>query len=283
MTFRAGATTIEKVDAETKPPRKMEHKVASQLNIKTLSAWYGNHKALNEISLQIRPNKVTAFIGPSGCGKSTLLRCINRMHEVTPRARVSGTISLDGKNIYDDDVDPVRIRRRIGMVFQQPNPFPTMSIYDNVAAGLRLTGVKNKKRLDEVVERSLQQAALWNEVKDNLRSSGTSISGGQQQRLCIARAIAMNPDVVLMDEPASALDPIATSKIEDLMTELKKDFTIVVVTHNMQQAARVSDYTAFLLAGESRTGELVEYDRTNKIFTSPSEKRTEDYITGRFG
>jgi phosphate transport system ATP-binding protein len=254
-----------------------------RLNIDGLTAWYSAHKAIADIDLGIQPNSVTAFIGPSGCGKSTLLRCINRMHEVNTGARVSGKVELDGKNIYGPDVDPVRVRRQIGMVFQQPNPFPTMSIRDNVVAGLKLTGVRDRRRLDEIAERSLRQAALWDEVKDKLRAPGTAISGGQQQRLCIARALAVNPEIVLMDEPASALDPIATSRIEDLMVELKRDYTIIVVTHNMQQAARVSDYTAFLLADEGRTGRLVEYGPTNEIFTAPKDKRTEDYITGRFG
>lgn len=263
--------------------RAADMAAASRLRIHNLSAWYGSHKALSDISLRVNPNAITAFIGPSGCGKSTLLRCINRMHEVTPGARVSGQVLLDGRDIYDGNTDPVRIRRRVGMVFQQPNPFPTMSIYDNVIAGLKLSGVRDRKRLDETVERSLRRAALWDEVKDKLRQSGTAISGGQQQRLCIARALAMDPEVVLMDEPASALDPIATSRIEDLMVELRRDYTLVVVTHNMQQAARVSDYTAFLLAGESRTGELVEYGATEEMFTAPKDQRTEDYITGRFG
>jgi phosphate transport system ATP-binding protein len=236
------------------------------------------------MNLTIEPNAVTAFIGPSGCGKSTLLRTLNRMHEVVPGARVEGKVMLDDENIYDDDIDPVTVRRHVGMVFQRPNPFPTMSIYDNVAAGLRLAGVRDRTVLDEAVERSLIRANLWNEVRNRLGTAGAGLSGGQQQRLCIARAIAVEPDVLLMDEPCSALDPISTLAIEDLVTELKDRFTIVIVTHNMQQASRVSDVTAFFtIAGTGEPGRLVEIDATSKIFSNPSEKRTEDYITGRFG
>jgi phosphate transport system ATP-binding protein len=243
-----------------------------------LNAWFGEKQALTDINLPVKANAVTAIIGPSGCGKSTLIRCFNRMHELVPNARMSGKILLDGKNIYASDVDPVLIRRRVGMVFQKPNPFPTMSIYDNVAAGLRLTGVKKGHNLDETVERSLKQATLWDEVKDDLKKFGTSISGGQQQRLCIARAIALKPEVILMDEPCSALDPIATAKIEELIVSLKRDYTVVIVTHNMQQAARVSDFTAFLYLGK-----LVEFGDTDGIFEDPKNELTEKYITGKFG
>ena len=243
-----------------------------------LNAWFGEKQALTDINLSVKTNSVTAIIGPSGCGKSTLIRCFNRMHELVPNARMSGKILLDGKNIYATNVDPVLIRRRVGMVFQKPNPFPTMSIYDNVAAGLRLSGVKRGRNLDEVVERSLKQATLWDEVKDDLKKSGTSISGGQQQRLCIARAIALEPEVILMDEPCSALDPIATAKIEELIVCLKRDYTVVIVTHNMQQAARVSDFTAFMYLGK-----LVEYGDTDGIFEDPKNELTEKYITGKFG
>ena len=243
-----------------------------------LNAWFGEKHVLMDINLPVKANSVTAIIGPSGCGKSTLIRCFNRMHELVPNARMEGKILLDGKNIYASDVDPVLIRRRVGMVFQKPNPFPTMSIYDNVAAGLKLTGVKKGQKLDEVVERSLKQATLWDEVKDDLKKSGTSISGGQQQRLCIARAIALEPEVILMDEPCSALDPIATAKIEELIVSLKRDYTVVIVTHNMQQAARVSDSTAFMYIGK-----LVEFGDTDGIFEDPKNELTEKYITGKFG
>jgi phosphate transport system ATP-binding protein len=244
----------------------------------SLNAWFGAKHVLKDINLSVKANSVTAIIGPSGCGKSTLIRCFNRMHELVPSSKMSGKVLLDGKNIYASDVDPVLIRRRVGMVFQKPNPFPTMSIYNNVAAGLKLTGVKKGKNLDEVVKRSLEQATLWDEVKDDLKKSGTSISGGQQQRLCIARAIALQPEVILMDEPCSALDPIATAKIEELIVSLKRDYTVVIVTHNMQQAARVSDFTAFLYIGE-----LVEYGPTANIFEAPKSELTEKYITGEFG
>ena len=243
-----------------------------------LNAWFGAKHVLKDINLSVKANSVTAVIGPSGCGKSTLIRCFNRMHELVPSAKMTGNVLLDGKNIYADDVDPVLIRRRVGMVFQKPNPFPTMSIYDNVAAGLRLTGAKKGKNLDEVVKRSLEQATLWEEVKGDLKKSGTSISGGQQQRLCIARAIALQPEVILMDEPCSALDPIATAKIEELIVSLERDYTVVIVTHNMQQAARVSDFTAFLYLGQ-----LVEYGNTDGVFENPKNELTEKYITGKFG
>ena len=243
-----------------------------------LNAWFGNKQALKNINLTIRENCVTAVIGPSGCGKSTFIRCLNRMHELAPDTRLSGQVLLDNSNIYASGVDPVIIRRRVGMVFQKPNPFPTMSIYDNVAAGLKLTGAKAGKSLDETVKQSLEQATLWDEVKDDLRKPGTSISGGQQQRLCIARAIALQPEVILMDEPCSALDPIATAKIEQLIVDLKENYTVVIVTHNMQQAARVSDFTAFLYLGE-----LIEYGSTRRMFEKPSNILTENYLTGRFG
>ena len=243
-----------------------------------LDAWFGTKQALKDINLSIKPNSVTAIIGPSGCGKSTFIRVLNRMHELTPNARLTGKVLLDGQDIYAKEVDPVMIRRRVGMVFQKPNPFPTMSIYDNVAAGLRLTGARKGKNLDEIVKKSLEQATLWDEVKDDLKKPGTSISGGQQQRLCIARAIALEPEVILMDEPTSALDPIASAKIEKLIVELKRNYTVAVVTHNMQQASRVSDYTAFLYLGS-----LIEYGQTRNIFEAPKNPLTEKYITGEFG
>jgi phosphate transport system ATP-binding protein len=252
--------------------------VGVDIHVENLNAWYGQTHTLKDINLQIPANHATALIGPSGCGKSTFVRCLNRMHETNPIARAEGTVRIGDIDIYKD-ASPVEIRRRIGMVFQRPNPFPTMSIYDNVASGLKLNGFRNKRVLDEVVERSLKSAALWDEVKDDLKKkSGASISGGQQQRLCIARALAVDPEVLLMDEPASALDPVSTAKIEDLIFELKSQYTIVIVTHNMQQAARVAENTGFFL-----TGTLVEFGKTHKIFTNPSDKRTEDYITGRFG
>jgi len=254
-----------------------------RLDIAHLNVYYGAFRAVKEISLTIRPHAITAVIGPSGCGKSTFLRSLNRMHEVIPDARVEGSVRLDGIDVYDAAVDPVQLRRVVGMVFQRPNPFPTMSIYDNVVAGLRLTGRHSQASLDEVVERSLVRAALWDEVKDKLRSNGTSLSGGQQQRLCIARALAVNPEVILMDEPASALDPVATLRIEELMAELRKSYTIVIVTHNMQQASRISDQTAFFTMGDDRAGYLVEMDDTIQIFTNPRNQLTEDYVSGRFG
>jgi phosphate transport system ATP-binding protein len=254
-----------------------------RLQIDKLSAWYGSFRAIREITLDVPANTVTAVIGPSGCGKSTFLRTLNRMHELVHGATVSGSIRLDDVDIYAPEVDPVRLRRVVGMVFQRPNPFPTMSIYDNVASGLRLTSRPPKAKLDEVVERSLRRAALWDEVKDKLRANGMSLSGGQQQRLCIARALAVGPEVLLMDEPASSLDPIATLHIEELIAELKQAYTIVIVTHNMQQAARVSDRTAFFTMGDDRAGYLVEVDDTARIFTNPKERLTEDYVSGRFG
>jgi phosphate transport system ATP-binding protein len=258
--------------------------MAKRIEVSGLHAYYGQTHAIEDISMSIEPRSVTAFIGPSGCGKSTFLRTLNRMHEVIPAARVEGKVLLDSDDLYAPEVDPVAVRRVVGMVFQRPNPFPTMSIYDNVAAGLKLNGVRGKGRLDEIVERSLRGANLWNEVKDRLSRPGAGLSGGQQQRLCIARAIAVEPQVLLMDEPCSALDPISTLAIEDLIAKLKEQYTIVIVTHNMQQAARVSDRTAFFnIAGTGRPGRLIEIDDTSKIFTNPVEKATEDYITGRFG
>jgi phosphate transport system ATP-binding protein len=252
--------------------------VGVDIRVENLNAWYGTTHTLQDVSLHIPPNSATALIGPSGCGKSTFVRCLNRMHETNPIARAEGTVLMGGLDIYKD-ASPVEIRRRVGMVFQRPNPFPTMSIYDNVASGLKLNGFRNRTVLDETVERSLKHAALWDEVKDDLRKkSGASLSGGQQQRLCIARALAVDPEVLLMDEPASALDPVSTAKIEDLIFSLKSQYTIVIVTHNMQQAARVAANTGFFL-----NGKLVEFDATTNLFTKPSDKRTEDYITGRFG
>jgi len=253
-------------------------KMKTKINVKNLNLWYGKNHALHGIDLNIYKNKITALIGPSGCGKSTFLRCINRMNDLINTVNIKGQIVIDDKNIYDNDVDEVSVRKRIGMVFQQPNPFPK-SIYENVAyAPIKHGIVKKGKACDELVEKSLVSAGLWDEVKDKLQDPGTSLSGGQQQRLCIARTIAVEPDVILMDEPTSALDPISTEKIEALMLELKKKYTIVIVTHNMQQAARVADYTAFF-----HLGDLIEYDETQTIFVNPKEKKTEDYITGRFG
>jgi len=241
-------------------------------------AWFDRLHALRGISMTVAERKVTAIIGPSGCGKSTFLRCLNRMHELVPGARVSGRVVMDGQDIYTPGLDPVQVRRRVGMVFQKPNPFPTMSVFENVAAGLTLAGERSHGKVEEVVEQSLQAAVLWDEVKDRLHKPGTSLSGGQQQRLCIARALAVSPEVLLMDEPASALDPASTLRIEELARDLANDITIVIVTHNMQQAARVSDFTGFFLDGE-----LIEFGSTNDLFTRPTDRRTEDYITGRFG
>jgi phosphate transport system ATP-binding protein len=258
--------------------------MAKRIDVSGLNAYYSSFRAVEDISMTIEPRTVTAFIGPSGCGKSTFLRTLNRMHEVIPGARVEGKVMLDDENLYGASIDPVAVRRTVGMVFQRPNPFPTMSIKENVAAGLKLNGVRNKKLIDEAVERSLRGANLWNEVKDRLDKPGAGLSGGQQQRLCIARAIAVEPQVLLMDEPCSALDPISTLAIEDLIGQLKEQFTIVIVTHNMQQAARVSDRTAFFnLAGVGQPGRLIEIDSTEKIFSNPSVQATEDYISGRFG
>ena len=258
--------------------------MAKRIEVSGLHAYYGQTHAIEDVSMTVEPRSVTAFIGPSGCGKSTFLRTLNRMHEVIPGTRVEGKVFLDDEDLYAPNVDPVAVRRVIGMVFQRPNPFPTMSIYENVVAGLKLNGIRGKQRLDEIVERSLRGANLWNEVKDRLNKPGAGLSGGQQQRLCIARAIAVEPQVLLMDEPCSALDPISTLAIEDLIAQLKSMYTIVIVTHNMQQAARVSDRTAFFnIAGAGKPGRLIEIDETSKIFTNPTEKATEDYITGRFG
>jgi phosphate transport system ATP-binding protein len=252
--------------------------MADGIVVRDLNAWFGNAHVLHGIGVTFAPKAVTAVIGPSGCGKSTFIRCLNRMHEVVPGARVTGSVRVEGMDVYAPGIDPVQVRRKIGMVFQKPNPFPTMSIFDNVVAGLRLGGVRERSVLDEAAERALRQAALWDEVKDQLGKSGVSLSGGQQQRVCIARALAVEPEVLLMDEPCSALDPIATAKIEELILELRSTLTIVVVTHNMQQAARVSESTGFFLLGE-----LVEFGVTRQLFTNPHDKRTEDYITGRFG
>ena len=251
--------------------------------VRSLSVYYGDFRAVRDVTLEITPHAVTALIGPSGCGKSTFLRTLNRMHEVTPDARVEGEVLLDGTDVYDSRIDPVQLRRTIGMVFQRPNPFPTMSIRDNVVSGLRLTGRHSRTELDEITEKSLRRAALWDEVKDKLKQSGVSLSGGQQQRLCIARALAVDPEVILMDEPCSALDPIATLRIEELIGELRDNYTIVIVTHNMQQASRVSDLTAFFTMGDDRAGYLVETGPTTQIFTGPQNQLTEDYVSGRFG
>ncbi len=254
------------------------------IRVDHLRAWYGSFLAIKDITLDINARTITAVIGPSGCGKSTFIRCLNRMHETAHGAHVGGRVLLDGEDIYSRAADPVAIRRRVGMVFQKPNPFPTMSVFENVVAGLRLSRVFSRQQdLREVAERSLRHAALWDEVKDKLHESGTSLSGGQQQRLCIARALAVEPEVILMDEPCSALDPVATLKIEDLMRTLAERYTIVIVTHNMQQAARVSDMAAFFMMDADRSGVLVECGTTNQLFTNPKDKRTEDYITGRFG
>jgi phosphate transport system ATP-binding protein len=253
--------------------------MGTPIHVANLNAWFGARQALEDINIDVPPNHATAIIGPSGCGKSTFVRCLNRMHETVPDARVEGIVKLGETDVYGNGSSAVEVRRKVGMVFQKPNPFPTMSIYDNVAAGLKLNGVRNRRQVDEAVEHSLRQAALWDEVKDELKKkSGASLSGGQQQRLCIARALAVEPEVMLMDEPASALDPISTAKIEDLIYQLKEHYTIVIVTHNMQQAARVAEFTGFFLMGR-----LVEFDKTETIFTKPRDKRTEDYITGRFG
>ncbi len=261
---------VDLLETEAAPPLTFE--------VKNLSMWYGGKQAIESVSLDVVSKAVTAIIGPSGCGKSTFLRCLNRMHELVPRTRMEGTVLLDGENLYSANVDPAIVRRRVGMVFQKSNPFPTLSIGENVIVGLRLNGVRDQRFLNERLEKSLRMAALWDEVKDDLHKAGTSLSGGQQQRLCIARALAVEPQVILMDEPCSALDPIATAKIEELINELRSQYTIVIVTHNMQQAGRVSDFTAFFYMGR-----LIEFGTTTKIFTNPTEKQTEDYITGRFG
>ena len=270
--------------SEVNEPVAVEHPTATKesfegkLSIRNLEAWFGTKRALKGINLGIKENSITAFIGPSGCGKTTLIRCLNRMHEMTPGASAKGQVILDGMDMYEARVDPVTIKRRIGMVFQKPNPFPTMSIYDNVAAGLKLNGIKDKKLIDVIVRESLEGAALWEEVNNELNKPGMGLSGGQQQRLCIARALAMQPEILLMDEPTSALDPIASSKIEELVHSMKRDLTVVIVTHNMQQAARVSDYTAFMFLGE-----MIEYGDTKQIFENPRKELTERYISGKFG
>ena len=275
MTHEAVDSGIENIGLQP-PPADLQRRY--KVSIRNLNAWFGMKQALKNISLDIKENTATAIIGPSGCGKTTLIRCLNRMHEMTPGATAKGSVILDNIDIYDKKVDPVVIKRRIGMVFQKPNPFPTMSIYDNVAAGLKLNGIKDKRLIGDIVQESLKGAALWEEVKNELGKPGLSLSGGQQQRLCIARALAMHPEVILMDEPTSALDPIASSKIEELIHNLKKDLTIIIVTHNMQQAARVSDLTAFMYLGE-----LVEYGATKQIFENPQKELTERYISGKFG
>lgn len=275
MTHEAIDSSVKNIGVRP-PPADLQDRY--KVSIRNLDAWFGIKQALKNISLDIKKNTATAIIGPSGCGKTTLIRCLNRMHEMTPGATAKGSVILDNIDIYDKGVDPVVIKRRIGMVFQKPNPFPTMSIYDNVAAGLKLNGIKDKRLIGDIVQESLKGAALWEEVKDELGKPGLSLSGGQQQRLCIARALAMHPEVILMDEPASALDPIASSKIEELIHNLKKDLTIIIVTHNMQQAARVSDLTAFMYLGE-----LVEYGATKQIFENPQKDLTERYISGKFG
>jgi phosphate transport system ATP-binding protein len=275
VTREAIDSGIENIGAQP-PTVDLQHRYKA--SIRNLNAWFGMKQALKNISLDIKENTTTAIIGPSGCGKTTLIRCLNRMHEMTPGATAKGSVILDNIDIYDKRVDPVVIKRRIGMVFQKPNPFPTMSIYDNVAAGLKLNGIKDKRLIEDIVQESLKSAALWDEVKNELGKPGLSLSGGQQQRLCIARVLAMHPEVILMDEPTSALDPIASSKIEELIHNLKKDLTIIIVTHNMQQAARVSDLTAFMYLGE-----LVEYGATKQIFENPQKELTERYISGKFG
>jgi len=269
---------LEREVRAAEPAPEAEPAAPLTFQVKNLSMWYGEKRAIDDVTLDIPSNAVTSIIGPSGCGKSTFLRCLNRMHELVLRTRIEGRVLLQGEDLYSDNIDPATVRRRVGMVFQKSNPFPTMSIGENVVIGLRLNGVRDRKFLNERLEQSLRMSALWDEVKDDLHKSGTSLSGGQQQRLCIARALAVEPEVILMDEPCSALDPIATAKIEELIQELKRQYTIVIVTHNMQQAGRVSDYTAFFYLGR-----LVEFGSTTKIFTNPSEKQTEDYITGRFG
>ena len=268
--------SASEIISETKKVQESTEKY--KVRIEKVNGWYGAKRAIKDVNLNVKDKAVTAFIGPSGCGKTTLLRCLNRMHEMTPGAHADGRVVVDGIDIYDKSIDPVVIRRRIGMVFQKPNPFPTMSIFDNVAAGLRLNGMKNKTIIREIVEESLKNAALWEEVKNELEKPGMSLSGGQQQRLCIARALAMQPEVLLMDEPTSSLDPIGSSKIEELVRILKDSVTIIIVTHNMQQAARVSDFTAFMYLGD-----LIEYGATNQIFMKPEKELTERYISGKFG
>ena len=277
--IEADEAVLEGARESTSETKKVQESTEKyKVRIEKVNGWYGAKRAIKDVNLNVKDKAVTAFIGPSGCGKTTLLRCLNRMHEMTPGAHADGRVVVDGIDIYDKSIDPVVIRRRIGMVFQKPNPFPTMSIFDNVAAGLRLNGMKNKTILREIVEESLKNAALWEEVKSELEKPGMSLSGGQQQRLCIARALAMQPEVLLMDEPTSSLDPIGSSKIEELVRLLKDSVTIIIVTHNMQQAARVSDFTAFMYLGD-----LIEYGATNQIFMKPEKELTERYISGKFG
>ena len=277
--IEAGEAIIESASESISETRKVQESTEKyKVRIEKVNGWYGPKRAIKDVNLNVKDNAVTAFIGPSGCGKTTLLRCLNRMHEMTPGAHADGRVVVDGIDIYDKSIDPVVIRRRIGMVFQKPNPFPTMSIFDNVSAGLRLNGMNNKTIIREIVEESLKNAALWDEVKNELDKPGMSLSGGQQQRLCIARALAMQPEVLLMDEPTSSLDPIGSSKIEELVRILKDSVTIIIVTHNMQQAARVSDFTAFMYLGD-----LIEYGATNQIFMKPEKELTERYISGKFG
>ena len=277
--IEADEAVLEGARESTSETKKVQESTEKyKVRIEKVNGWYGTKRAIKDVNLNVKDKAVTAFIGPSGCGKTTLLRCLNRMHELTPGAHADGRVVVDGIDIYDKSIDPVVIRRRIGMVFQKPNPFPTMSIFDNVSAGLRLNGMKNKTILREIVEESLKNAALWEEVKNELEKPGMSLSGGQQQRLCIARALAMQPEVLLMDEPTSSLDPIGSSKIEELVRILKDSVTIIIVTHNMQQAARVSDFTAFMYLGD-----LIEYGATNQIFMKPEKELTERYISGKFG
>jgi phosphate transport system ATP-binding protein len=276
-------TVTAPADAPGPIPAPDAETAVGGIDLRSVSAFYGTFRALREVTLRIEPRTITAFIGPSGCGKSTILRTINRMHETLRGARVEGQILLDGVDLYRPDVSAVRVRRTVGMVFQKPNPFPAMSIYDNVASGMRLAGEKKGTLLDERVEASLRRAALWDEVKDKLKQPGTSLSGGQQQRLCIARSIAVEPEVILMDEPCSALDPVSTLRIEELMVELRQEYTIVIVTHNMQQASRVSDVTAFFSMADDRAGYLVESGPTTTMFSNPTQQLTEDYVSGRFG
>jgi len=283
MTLYMDTKTDRAAGAITPEPEMAASAPRPALLIEQLNAYYGAVLAVQDVTLPLLRHSTTAIIGPSGCGKSTVLRCLNRMHEVVPRARVSGRVLLEGQNMYDPGVDPVRVRRRIGMLFQRPNPFPTMSIFDNVVAGLKLNERHARRELEEIVERALRQVALWDEVKDVLGKSAADLSGGQQQRLCLARCLAVRPEVILMDEPCSALDPIATLRIEDLIRELEVQYTIVIVTHNMQQAARVADRVAFFMINERGAGELVEYGSAEQVFTRPRQKRTEDYVTGRFG
>jgi phosphate transport system ATP-binding protein len=267
------------IDRQTESEQVQEkQQQVHKVSIRNLEAWFGSKQALKNINLDVEQKTATAVIGPSGCGKTTLIKCLNRMHEMTPGAKAKGQVIIDGMDIYARNIDPVIIKRRIGMVFQKPNPFPTMSIYDNVVAGLKLNGIRDKRLMDEIVKDSLESAALWDEVKNELGKPGMGLSGGQQQRLCIARALAMQPEVLLMDEPTSALDPVASSKIEDLVHDLKKRYTVIIVTHNMQQAARVSDHTAFMYLGE-----LIEYSPTKKMFENPEKELTERYISGKFG